>query len=246
MTWLIDELRFTVFPVSAIENGNGIWKKYVGEEPEQETLQPRDGIFRAKGPFLEARLLLYIDQNRAHWIYHKDPPGPYSEVSEPEEFMIGEFPEAVRPFVELVSRWLHSCPPLKRIAWGLKLIKLAESRSHGLEIAAQYLKNITIDPGNSFDFLYQINRLRKSKSGVPNLKINRLNNWEVIQHEIAAKGAAQNHPTKIKILFTGCSLTLDMSTSPEYLGPFPPEKLEVVQKELFEAACEITDYGDIP
>ena len=247
MTWLLDELRFTVFPVSAFKSGEGIWKERVGEEPEQEVSQPRDGAFHATGPFLEDRLSLQIVENSVlHWIYHKDPPDPDGK---PAEFMIGEFPEAARPFRELVNSWLHFCPPLKRIAWGLKLIKLAESRDHGFEIAAEYLKNIKIDPSNSSDFLYQINRRRRSKSGVPNLEINRLNNWRVIQRvsggaKMAAGGAVESHPTKV--LLAGCSLTLDVNTSPEYLGPFPSDKLGSVQEELFEAACDITVHGDIP
>ena len=239
MTWLLDELRFTVFPVSAFKSGEGMWKERVGEEPEQELSRPRDGTFRAEGPFIEDRLLLHIDQSSVHWIYHKNPP---EADTEPAELMIGEFPEAARPLKELVGSWLHSCPPLKRIAWGLQLTKLAKSRGHGFEIASEYLKNVKIDRNNSFDFLYQINRRRRSESGVPKLEINRLNSWRVIQRVSGGAKWVAGEAVASHL----CSLTLDVNTSHEYLGPFPPDKLEAVQEELFEAACDIAVHGDIP
>jgi hypothetical protein len=157
------------------------------------------------------------------------------------------------PFKELMRRWLVDCPPLQRLAFGAVLYLPVEDKMKGYSQLSAYL-GLELDPENSGDFLYQINRRRRSGCGVPNLEINRLSKWTWLQLGLRASDGEQPW---LEIRPSVCLLELDINTALDFReplsgksyvpfrGPLPRESYVPLFDELVSFAEEIAVKGDV-
>ncbi len=246
--WEAGSLRATTFilPGAEVAGTESWWGKVVGEGPEETTSRPRAGQLQQVGVFEGKRLALVIQPGRVDWNFLVALGSP-DEV--PERLLtMGPFPHALDPFLKVALKWLDICPAATRLAFGAVLLRPVADRQTGHTELSRLLPSIPIDPSNSSDFLYQINRPRMSASGVGGLKINRLTKWSVMQAGFVqlAVGAELGATLSSGPLQFGCRLELDINTAAELSGEIPKDKIRSVFEELVSLGREIANRGDIP
>ena len=164
----------------------------------------------------------------------------------PEVRWAGPFQDTLDVFIPLMTRWLENAPGLVRLALGVVAHEPVQDRIAGYRKLAQYLPAVQVDPERSEDFLYQINRPRKS-TVIETLKINRLSRWSSVvvvalrfalsPLPVVHQSADGNHTFRIE---------LDLSTDAELGGELPRAQLPRLLKELESLANELVTRGDIP
>lgn len=241
-SWQVESLRTTCFPNATAQFGvTDWWQEVVNEQPENRVLRLKEGFQQDEGHINGIKLVLGIQPVRIDWVAV---PGETQH-----KFWMGPFQETLDWFIGLMSRWLRSSPPLKRLAFGAVLMLPVEDRRSGYELIEKYLPHIQFDSERSSDFLYQINRPRDSRTGIPNLKINRLSKWSVV---LRGTGQIELSPHEARASFFptseayACRLELDINTVGDYQGDLPQDQLPIIFQELVEFGKEITIEGDVP
>ncbi len=136
------------------------WRDLVGAEPATRVLRPILGSLRETGPLGQPGLVLNVQQNRVDWFLIPKT----EEGAPPETRWAGPVGETLEFFDNLMVRWLAGCPPLVRLALGVTVHELMHDRVSAYRRLAEYLPSVVIDPENSSDFAYQINRPRQSST----------------------------------------------------------------------------------
>jgi hypothetical protein len=235
--WKEARLRLTGFlsPAAPIHEPDW-WKSLTGESPERRVSQPKIGVLQEDGPFMGGKLILAAQPTRIDWVLTQSDPTDLSSSVGP----IGEFKQ-------LMLKWLESCPPVQRIAWGPILHIPTDDRIRGYQLLSEYLHSVRLDAENSTDFFYQINRPRTVTFDSLDIKINRLSKWSVatLQQALLSVGpeAATYALGPGQIL---CQLELDVNTDQEFQGNLPHEQLPQILDCLCEFGEEIARQGDIP
>jgi hypothetical protein len=238
--WQASNLRLTAFlsPSAQISDQNW-WQMLLGELPDNKISQPKTGIQQEEGSFkddrIEGKLILTVQPTRVDW--QLVPPALNSSG-----FTItGSFIDSINSFKSLMLRWLEESPPTQRIAFGASIIQFVNSSQEGYKLLSNYLP-FDLDEDSS-DFLYQINRPRKSTFvEFLDLKINRLSRWGVnviTNFEFSSVGFIPK-PPQVNI-----GLDLDINTTEEVVNELPSEQLHKIFEELVELAEEIAYKGDI-
>jgi len=233
--WLAQNLRLTAFPTHTCKiESIPKWEDTLGELPEQSNTQPKANILEETGKFGKGALSLKFVPGRIDW--HYLPILPADKIAEgfPN---IGQFVEAVELFKPLMVKWLESCCPLTRLAFGSQIILPSENHKDAYILLNEYLHSVELDP-NSTDFLYSINRIRPSKSGIQDLEINRLSRWRAMKMVLKAE-SSESDP------FFVVSIALDINTVQAKDVVISKEHTNTLFNELIEMAIEIAEKGDI-
>lgn len=245
--WEAERLRATTFilPGAEVAGMPSWWKQVVEEEPEQVLTRPRAGQMQQMGVFEGKRLALVAQPGRVDW-------NLLATMGSPDESVeglptLGPFSNTLESFLKVVKRWLDLCPPVIRLAFGAILVRPVADLQSGYTELSQSLPNVVLDPPNSSDFLYQINRPRMSTSGIE-LKLNRLTKWSVMQAGFIefALGADMGATLASGPRQFACRLELDINTAAASTGEIPKDKIHSVFEELVGLGREIADHGDIP
>jgi hypothetical protein len=246
--WQVEILRLTAFPQSTFQLKDlDLWSQVTGQPPAEKITRIRLGAQRELGPILGGILITDLQPNRIDWVLTS------AEEREPTETgfsTIAAFSELLPPFVELMIKWLNSssCPSLQRLAFGAVLIIPIDTKDEGYHKLSTYLPGVQLDPKDSFDFLYQINRPRKSVSKTEGLFINRLSKWSVskVQRlQLSVRPTSDVLSSNIPPYFA-CRLEVDINTSQDFKGPLPQRLLPNIFQELADLARQIAEKGDIP
>jgi hypothetical protein len=119
------------------------------------------------------------------------------------------------------------------------------SGCEGYRLLSKLLHSIEVDPENSEDIFWQINRPRASKS--ISGRINRLSKWSVLQTRAMtiqvggeASIAASAGPSQFAV-----RVDLDVNTPPSDES-LPPDQIPLILDELWNSADEIAANGDVP
>lgn len=242
--WNVEALRFTGFPVPSVNILQTTWwHDLIGQPPESELLQAKAGIKRVEGVIDIGKLILELTSQRIDWVLTGDD----QNSSLPTQNTFGEFDSALTGFSDLLNKWLQrsSVPNFHRIAMGGVFTFPVPDRAEGYRQMSRFLPDVKIDPEGSTDLLYQINRPRPSKAGIPDLNINRLTQWSV-----APSFLIPITPGIIKLEHKRqdfvCRLEFDINTTTDYAGELNGEQVRAIYPELFELAIEISQQGDRP
>lgn len=244
-TWRGELFRFTVFflPQDRIDSSNW-WEHIIGEPPEIRNQQPKAGTLREEGSYQGGRLILTALPDRADWLFIPvfDP-----QTGSPDFDQLPSYEIALNIFRQLIERWIAICPPPSRVAFGTILNYPVPNRPTGYRFLGHYLHNVQLDPENSSDFHYQINRRRSSKK-IPGLFLNRLSKWAV---NIAQFSQLTIGPAVREYIISSDNLIfahveLDINTAPDNQSSFSSQQLPVIFSELVELASEIAERGDVP
>lgn len=239
--WQAANLRLTAFTVSPLKISDPAWWEEIVGQPAETKLQ-KALVRQETAPFENGKLSLAIHSGRIDWTFNS--PDVTGENVE-QLPLIGLFPESLEKFSKITHAWLSakSCPPLKRMAFGAILWQPVTDVKTGYRNMASHLPFVKVDVEGSSDFLYQINRPRMSKRGIPGLKINRLSKWSVGTIKLVGlEAATQQNVASHQETF--CSLEMDINTDLEFSGELPQGKLSEIFRELIDLGSEIAEKGD--
>jgi hypothetical protein len=235
--WEVDLLRLTIFTTAPLSAEMlSWWTSVTGVQPEATSSRATVGIHTVEGGYKHARLVLNIGPGRIDWMLV--PPAPSAENPTP---VIGGYADTARLFSELLKPWIRDTPTsLFRIAYGAVLRLPAADKASAYKVLGQLIPSLKVDPDNSSDLMYQINRARQSKV-IDGLRINRLSKWlaihfGVIEAVSRVKGSGSEH---------FCRVELDVNTDLEYKPDIRAKAIELVD-ELHNLGAEILTCGDIP
>lgn len=238
--WHAQYLRFIVFTSeSQLSTDRNWWKELTNEDPESDTKTKKD---RSQlGGFLDGQLSVTVDPVRIQWTLLT----PFSLEDFGEIGLLGAFHDRIGPFTDLMKQWLKVSPPIRRLAVVATLFKPMPSREAAYRHLDEILEVVDVDPATS-DFLYRVNRIRPSKSGVTDLVINRLATWGAVKilTEVRPLSSIDKEFSCSRDEKQFCHLELDISTSVERKEPIPSESLDLIISELAEVAKETAQHGD--
>lgn len=241
--WLVEQLRLTAFITPAFQPPKeSYFERVVGESATTKVEDRRKGVLIEQGPFQGGILGVQIQPFRIDWILGADPEKEKGDEGITFE-AVGEFESVANAFRDTLAKWLAQELPVKRLAFGAILVMPVESRRAGYERLGRFLPTVKIDPVNSSDFLYQINRWTKSNE-MSGLTINRLAKWIVAQKSLSqlAIPSLTSHPLAQT---QACRVELDINTSAEFEGELPQAKLNSLFSELINFGIEIVKKGDM-
>jgi hypothetical protein len=239
--WAAESLRLSAFirpgyPFKADE----WWRLATGADAEIVESNTKQARRTESGPFGDDFLILQVTPGRADWILTDRPD---LEGLPTESNVL----DRMDRFSGIGNQWLPSCPPLMRLAFGAVLHLPGTSREDSYHTLSNYL-DFDLDPKNSSDFRYQINRWRSSQV-IEGMRVNRFCTWGSV-HVIRA---AINIGPEVGVVATAsdpthhfCRLELDLNTAPECFQLLETDKLADVFAELVKMAKEIAENGDIP
>lgn len=244
ISWMANSLRLTVFVDPLTKVNDDLWGTITEEVPEKVISLPKTNKLHIEGPFKNGKLNLDFEPFRIDWIYT-----PIEDFIKGSN-IIGPFLTSLEDFSTLMGKWFASgkCPEAKRIAFGASLIYPINSRDEGYKILAKCIPSYSFDIVNISDFHYQINRPRKSKSDLVDIKINRLTKWGLLRQTFQSfqipisEGSIQSTGDTIG-LYT--ILELDINTSPDFDSVFSSDQIQIMFNELQELGKEIAMKGDI-
>lgn len=243
--WQIESFRVTVFPTSPLPEGTGKewWGKLTGELPEEQLSRPKQGIRQEEGSFEGGRLIFTDQSVRIDWQlrFMNIPPAE-------EKLSLGVFPDGLDSFLKLMSTWLtfETLPPIGRLAFGANILLPVVNHDAAYRQLSAYLTDFHVPEGDVSDFLYQINRPRKSLSNISAMNINRLSKWSAIRLTLkAGVPGAESPPMQLEEKYF-CRLELDLNTSLEWKEEIPRSQLLPIFEELVQLGKEIIEEGDKP
>jgi hypothetical protein len=239
--WQAESLRLTVFPVP--ESGHSIqtwWMELFDAPPDQVVTKPRSGETQIQGSVENSLFHLQADPMRVTLRRTVKPP------NEPVlgDDTLGPYAVAWRDFSALVARGiaLSSFPRIQRLAFGAVLCQPVSDLRVGYEILGRFLSNVRIDE-DVFDFLYQINRPRPSRT-IDGLRINRLSKWSMaLAHGVLLRGDGAIVQTTREL---SCRSELDINSDAENKNELRRENLQGLFAECAALAGEIATRGDVP
>ena len=247
--WRVVSLRITAFPVPGIEVEPLSSKWLTGDEPEDRRQQPKsrsslevanviigDRVRSARIVTTPFQTDLHLDESAT-----SEEPEPAATVK--PELMVAS--ESLAKLRKLAAKWFGSEWPTTRIAFGAVLRKNAYNRREAYLALAEYLP-FAFDAEETSDLVYQINRPRPS-TVIPDLTLNRLNNWVVLTTHVVqfSADAMKSSATEPRIVSTDIQLTLDISSAASDVqleaGTVPS-----LFDELIDLGLEIAADGDVP
>jgi hypothetical protein len=239
--WLVESLRLTAFPsADAAVTPETWWKDLLGQESATQTIQRAHFTRQEQGEWEGGILTLSILPGRIDWTLSPKVPqdGPPSNL-----LAVGSFSEIVPKFIDLILRWIPSCPKVDRLALGVNALMPVPDQAKGYGTLATLLPSVQLDAASS-DFRYQVNRPRPTRLGVEGLKINRLAAWSVMRMELVAV-TVPTRTHRSAPLFA-CRAEIDINTSADFSQPLPPERLPDLVREFLNLGAEILAEGDRP
>ena len=240
--WQAEGLRVSAFMAEPNDPGQlGLWQAVGGDMPEVSQFHPREQRGQEGGPFLGGWLTVEVTAGRIDWRLRADNREPPVELP-----TIGQYGTAVQDFREPMRKWLEGGLKLSRLAFGAVLLMPTESVVAAYQTLDGLLPSVKIDPENTRDLVYRINRRRPSRGPMQGLQINRLCTWSAGQLRSAmielTEGAELRQIGKPQDI---CKLELDINTASEF-GELDTDALPTLFDELVELGNEIASEGDTP
>jgi hypothetical protein len=244
--WLAESLRATLIFKEPEPQPKGSWTRLLEYDPEEERRQPRAPLIHEEGKWGQGRLAIAATDVRQDLVY-----AAVANTTDPiDQPSLGAVDEAVKPFREIVDRWIFGCRPAHRVAIGLVLVIPVGNREEGYVEMSRFLPTVKIDAVNSRDFFYRINRPRRVSIAGSEIDINRLSTWGVAIRDTAkvqveggekATSSVQTSPKPS----SSVRVDIDINTGPDHEELFDSQKCIAIVGQLLELASEIAEKGDL-
>ena len=237
--WLVESLRLTGFLEEPLADPARIdwWSEVVGDQPANTASRPREGMFQWAGDFdlgsaSPTTLGLEVEPLRTDWNLTGSP-----QPEDPLAFVtIGSLTETLPTFLERLTAWIGNFPSCPRFALGGAVLLPSVSVEAAYEQLSGLLPALDIDPAESRDLLYRINRPRSARSlPIDHPGINRITTWSVVTINsmfLSIPGTFVGHqqgPSAARLEF-------DINTIPNQPNLIPGDRLIEVADEL-QRAC---------
>jgi len=253
--WQAEALRLTAFvPHDATFGPESWWSELTGQPPERQTNRPREGQWETDGPLARpdlagARLVLTTRRGRVEWLLVPELASGEGPV-DIESLHLGPFSDVFPIFCQMMRDWLPASGlDIARVALGVTLRLPVETKEAAYSLISKYVPcPLATD---SSDFLYRINRPRRSTSLGDDTIINRLATWAVVhlvplRIAVSGGGAAAEAVSRQGEPFIACRVELDINTAADRTGTLPRARLDALLAELGNLAVEIAVEGDKP
>ncbi len=249
LSWQVHQMRLTAFPSPDVAvAADSWWQDLIGEPPDVEVKDPKTGGRQyegalAIGSLSPGRLVLVISPQRIDWIIQGTEHTEANMVAD----TLGNADQGFQEFGAFANRWfaLSGCPPMQRLAFGGVLLGPVADRATNYRLLSKRIP-VRIDPAGSSDFLYQINRPRRSQIELFKPTLNRLSRWSVMRRStirVELSGPkAQTHQQEHGSV---CRLELDVNTAPDYDVVIERSRLAPIFEELVRLGKEIARKGDV-
>lgn len=247
LTWKPALFRVTLFtkPMPSIAHTDW-WKTVTNHDPESTKSQFHGSVHTAEGVFEGGQLTLQTHPQRIDWVY--------SILPSPDEIIVnmptlGDFDSQVNLFTRNLNPWFSMVDQLEfsRLAFGAELFQGVKTPIEGYESLTSFLNlGVKIDSDTS-DFVYQINRKRKSNGSIADLIINRLSKWSVATLQVQIQDsvlAVQDSILNLTPVYAN-RLELDINTSPEFQNPIYANQVSTLIQEMISLGREIAKNGDV-
>jgi hypothetical protein len=223
--WKPLHLQLVVFPTTSPVDLDEDWfRDLTGKAATSITKRPVDRTYMGDFGHAGSSLSINVDLLRITITV-----GPKIDPEKmPMQFpTLGTVSAILPSFVKLCDKFLKiKYPPIaiKRLGFSGRLLQLMKSHASGYKLLGTYLPTVRIDP-RSHDFIFRINRKRKSRAGPSNLQLNRVSTWSVITTTIqAAEALSSGQVSEPKAIIKpqfACSLEFDINTAHEFPGEIP-------------------------
>jgi len=238
--WQLEFARLLAYPAeSPLFIEQHWWQDLVGHLPEQVRSNRIEQTLEHEGTFKGGALLsLTLEPNRVVWLVK-----PAAEIGDGRGDLptLGPFREKLAWIAELLTPWLeNSCPPIRRLAFGGKLLQAAATQQQAFRVLGAHLPAVKLEP-NPNDFILQINR-RTSSTVVKDLPLNRVSTWAKMNVIFSVEpGTPFKWPENCY-----SALELDINTAPEKTDLLPRRLLPALFRELADHAVKLAEHGEIP
>ncbi len=247
--WSVEHLRLTVFHPPGVQTSE-LWERLMGVRPESIEERPHEGLVRQQGEADGNRLLLVTHAERLDWTFVPNPTVNLGANITPALTtpVLIDPNQAVRKLQEALDISLRSVRQVHRLAFGALLGQEVANPSEGMSLMSKYLPHMNLEEQDVSDFMYQINRRRRSSS-VPHAQINRLARWSLDQ-VITGGVRIGIVPTQAPQLMPPSEpgfmnrLLLDINTAPAN-NAIAAERMPGLLAELINLACKVATEGDI-
>lgn len=247
--WKLESLRLTGFFKNPIAiDATSWWAAFASKEPEEQKIQ--NGIQTVEmGSWAQG--VLQVSRNTLRFDVSYSANQNSHDLTSSEMPNLGFFPESGTEFFETSKKYLTADLLLSRLALGCVLIRPVSDKKEAYSLLQGLLKgSVILDPDNSQDFFYQINRPRISKTD-PKLEVNRVSKWNslrfvtkqitvVDKQVIDATPAGRDSDYKYFI-----RLELDISSTQTPVVLNADKKVKYFE-EFLDLTKEISVKGDIP
>ena len=238
--WRVESLRTSLFsPSPSIAWPphvlGSLWERAAGTQPDSVDSRPREGINKAEGNTVAGRLLLVTQRNKMDWLTIGEPIQIFSELQDVNR--------SLRLLREATDLSLEHFPQVQRLALGVALIVPVEEPAQGLRQLAQFLPKVELDSTEGADFMYQVNRRRRS-AALLRVAINRVARWSIIRGgnvEVTVGGGDIVNASNFGF---ARRLDLDINNDPR-TGAMAADRVPRLLDELVSLASEIAIKGDV-
>jgi hypothetical protein len=237
--WQLEFARLFAYPVESPVGIQQHWWQDLAGQPDDFELHETKESRKVSGSFKGTRLSLTVDPNRIVWEVQ---PIPKSDDLPTDDLpTLGPFREKLDWVVEVLTPWLaNSCPPIRRLAFGGKLLQAAATQEQAFRVLAAHLPAVKFEQQPN-DLILLINRRRNSKI-VEGLGLNRVSTWSKMNVVFSVEpGKPFQWPEKCY-----SALELAINTAPEKTDILPRQLLPELLRELKDLGMEIAERGDIP
>jgi hypothetical protein len=246
--WEPLHIQLVIFPnISPVDLNEDWFRDITGKKATESKVEPHLRIYA--GDLDDFGILnITIDQLRIVLTV-----GPKVDVETmPALFpTLGPINTTIPSFVRVGAKLLKAgCSQMKvmRLGFICRIVQPVKDHNSGYKTLRQYLPTVNLDP-KSTDFMYRINRRRKSVTGPRQLLLNRLSTWSIITRAVQAQtvlstGQASEKKSVVPPSLA-CMAELDINTDPGFPSELPRSKLVPIFRELVELATEIAAKGDV-
>lgn len=250
----IVQRRFSVFTNSAFTNVGEVYERFFGAVAESETVKRTE--FRSEFSTVKDSVKFSVSSMGPRLDVQMEPASqvPNVEGADAEqvfgsaaavEFLCVANDEATRAAFRAAAADLASrIAGIKRLALSEQLLWKADGRISAYKKLSSFLPSVQIDPDNSSDFFYRINRPRTLKLESGSFRINRLSEWGCIAMQVHISAGEQ--ATK-RIVAEAAQLKTDVNTNPDAdFAGVSPEGFAEITTCLFDYSLELSENGDTP
>ncbi len=244
--WDVESLRLSIFHSGEYQDSysQGLWESVTGQQADSIDSRPKDRTISAIGSVDGNSLILVHQDGRIDWTLQSAvgaTPQPSSEVVIPKIDSVGR---TLPIFQNAVVYSLEAITSVSRVAFAPNLIREVSDINVGFEQLSTFLPHLNLPTAHAGDFIYQINRIRRSES-IRHAHINRIGRWSLelvggISFRVGPTGQPDMVNTNTKQVRR---LMLDINTT-QTTSTMAKERIPGLFEELISLAREISTEGD--
>jgi len=245
--WQAEMIRLTLFtidsiPIDTMKGLNWI-EQITGSMPDSQNSEPKIIRYEESGKINDnINLIISMQKDRIDFVIAPLINTNFSLSDVPN---IGLFNSDLNAYIDLILELFPKIDfKIKRIAYGAKLFGKVIDKVDGYKKISSYVKDLKIDPINSYDLNYTINKPRQENIENQTMFINRLSKWAVLTRKLFAVHIDSLKEQETDTLHA-CSLELDVNTDQNSTQAIEKNMLKKISNKLANLAIEISQSGDI-